>query len=64
MLFSWKGMYYIVKKLLNNGKIFLYSLYILSPIDILPEFLLGPVGLIDDLAVFGLLLKQITNILY
>lgn len=37
--------------------------YILSPIDLLPEFLLGPIGLIDDLLVvataFSRLLKSV-----
>jgi uncharacterized membrane protein YkvA (DUF1232 family) len=37
--------------------------YILSPIDLLPEFLLGPIGLVDDLLVvataFSRLLKSV-----
>ena len=47
----------------NNMKstiaILLAILYILSPIDIIPEFLFGPVGLIDDAAVLAYLMKLI-----
>lgn len=35
-------------------------LYFLSPIDFIPDFLLG-IGLIDDVFVIGLVLKQIHN---
>ena len=35
--------------------------YVLSPVDILPEILLGPVGLIDDLLVLGAALSRILN---
>ena len=35
----------------------IFLIYIISPIDFLPEILLGPIGLIDDLgAVFALLM--------
>lgn len=37
--------------------ILLAILYIISPIDIIPEFLFGPVGLIDDAAVLAYLMK-------
>ncbi len=33
--------------------------YILSPIDLLPEFLLGPIGLIDDLLVVATALSRL-----
>jgi uncharacterized membrane protein YkvA (DUF1232 family) len=35
--------------------------YVLSPIDLLPEFLFGPLGLVDDLVVLGLALSRILN---
>ncbi len=35
--------------------------YALSPVDLLPEFLLGPVGLIDDLIVVAATLSRIVN---
>ncbi len=31
------------------------ALYILSPLDLVPEIFLGPVGLIDDVSVLGVL---------
>ena len=37
--------------------ILLAILYIISPIDIIPEFLFGPVGLIDDAAALAYLMK-------
>ncbi len=33
--------------------------YILSPVDLLPEFLLGPIGLIDDLLVVATALSRL-----
>ena len=35
--------------------------YVLSPIDLLPEALLGPVGLLDDLLVVGAALSRLLN---
>lgn len=35
--------------------------YVLSPIDLLPEALLGPVGLLDDLFVVGAALSRLLN---
>jgi uncharacterized membrane protein YkvA (DUF1232 family) len=33
--------------------------YVLSPLDILPEFLMGPVGLLDDLGVLAWAARQL-----
>ena len=33
--------------------------YLVSPVDIFPEVLLGPLGYLDDLGVFGLALKYV-----
>lgn len=35
--------------------------YILSPVDLLPEVLLGPVGLVDDLLVVAATLSRLVN---
>lgn len=43
-------------------KIFILILYVLSPVDVLPEAYLGPLGLIDDggalLALLGTLFSE------
>lgn len=41
----------LAKKGIKLIVLFLGAIYILSPIDFLPEALLGPVGLIDDVIV-------------
>ncbi len=38
--------------------------YLLSPIDLLPELLLGPFGLVDDLIVVGAALSRLINHLH
>jgi uncharacterized membrane protein YkvA (DUF1232 family) len=35
--------------------------YVLSPLDLLPEFLLGPIGLLDDLVVVAATLSRLLN---
>jgi uncharacterized membrane protein YkvA (DUF1232 family) len=35
--------------------------YLLSPVDLLPSLLLGPIGLVDDLLVVGTALSHILN---
>ena len=35
--------------------------YLVSPIDLLPTFLLGPIGLVDDLIVVGAVLSRMLN---
>ncbi len=35
--------------------------YALSPIDLLPELLIGPIGLLDDLVVVGAALSRVIN---
>ena len=35
--------------------------YVLSPIDLLPEFLLGPIGLVDDVLVVTAALSHLLN---
>lgn len=40
-------------------KIAIILIYMFSPIDILPEAILGPLGLVDDAAALLLLIKTI-----
>ncbi|MGH1362844.1 MAG: YkvA family protein [Calditrichia bacterium] len=40
------------------GILILTILYLVSPIDLLPEALLGPLGFIDDAALFAYLIKR------
>jgi uncharacterized membrane protein YkvA (DUF1232 family) len=35
--------------------------YVLSPIDLLPEIILGPIGLVDDLLVVSIALSRLMN---
>lgn len=35
--------------------------YVLSPIDLLPEFLIGPVGLLDDVFMLALTVSRLVN---
>lgn len=42
----------------KNWLLILSFIYILSPIDILPEFILGPLGIIDDGLLVGVLLLR------
>ena len=35
--------------------------YVLSPVDLIPEFLLGPIGLVDDLLVVTATLSRLVN---
>jgi uncharacterized membrane protein YkvA (DUF1232 family) len=35
--------------------------YVLSPLDLMPEFLFGPVGLLDDLVVISATLSRLVN---
>jgi len=54
---------YLMKKFIKRNWILILSLiYILSPIDILPEFLLGPLGILDDVTlVIFLLIKAMAD---
>jgi uncharacterized membrane protein YkvA (DUF1232 family) len=35
--------------------------YVLSPLDLLPELVLGPIGLVDDVLVVGVALSRLLN---
>jgi len=39
----------MVKKIVRWGIVFVCLIYIISPIDLLPESVLGPFGFIDDI---------------
>jgi uncharacterized membrane protein YkvA (DUF1232 family) len=38
--------------------------YVISPIDLMPEILLGPIGLIDDLLIVGAALSQLLKVVH
>jgi uncharacterized membrane protein YkvA (DUF1232 family) len=38
--------------------------YVLSPIDLLPEALLGPIGLVDDLLIVGAALSRLLSVVH
>ena len=40
------------------------AVYIVMPLDVVPEGRLGPVGAIDDLALFGVTIQQVRNLLH
>lgn len=42
-------------------KIAIILIYMFSPVDILPEAILGPLGLVDDAAALMLLIKTILD---
>jgi uncharacterized membrane protein YkvA (DUF1232 family) len=44
---------------LHRFLILLALLYLISPADLLPEYILGPLGLVDDVAAIGILIKFI-----
>ena len=63
VLFTSSGLQY----LLGDSRlkyVILYAIYTFSPIDILPEAILGPIGLLDDGMVVAGMLRQISSILY
>jgi uncharacterized membrane protein YkvA (DUF1232 family) len=47
--------------LLHKAQVVAAIAYFLSPIDLLPEALLGPVGLIDDIALSAYVLRRMIN---
>jgi len=49
------------KFLKQNWLLILSLLYIISPIDFIPEFFLGPIGIIDD---GGLILVMLIKAIY
>ena len=62
MLLSQDGIRY----LLTNSRvkiILLMVIYTLSPFDILPEMILGPLGLADDSLVLMGMLRQVSGLL-
>lgn len=51
----------MISAAINSHYLMLLSLYVISPIDIIPEFLFGLIGFIDDLFVFAAILITIAN---
>jgi uncharacterized membrane protein YkvA (DUF1232 family) len=44
--------------------VILFALYAFSPVDLLPEAVLGPIGLLDDGIVVAGMIRQVSSILY
>ncbi len=59
-----EGIIFIFRKLILSHWILVGLLYLISPIDLIPECIFGIVGLIDDLIVLGIMLLFISNIFY
>ncbi len=59
----------LVLRLLRDGRVrpgdkaiaVLGIAYVLSPIDVLPEFLFGPIGLLDDALILALTVSRLVN---
>ena len=45
----------------SKGIALLGIAYVISPIDLLPEILLGPLGFVDDLLIIGTVLSRMMN---
>lgn len=59
-----RNLWFVVCAMLRSGRLITAILYILSPFDLLPEAILGPIGLIDDAAMVGFVILTIANISY
>ena len=46
----------MIKFIKSNWLLVLSLIYIISPIDFIPEFLIGPLGLVDDLGLIIIML--------
>ena len=62
MLFSVEGLKYILESP-RIKNILMLLIYTLSPIDLMPEMLLGPLGLADDTFASLEMLRQFSNLL-
>jgi uncharacterized membrane protein YkvA (DUF1232 family) len=56
----WKGNYREVPKW-AIGAIVASLVYVVSPLDFIPEIALGPLGVVDDVFVLGLAMKLIND---
>ena len=61
MLFSVEGLKYILESP-RIKNILMLLIYTLSPIDLMPEMLLGPLGLADDTFASLEMLRQFSNL--
>ena len=63
ILFSSSGLNYILRDS-RLKYLVLFAIYTFSPFDLIPEVILGPLGLLDDgIAVAGII-RQVSSILY
>ncbi len=71
---TWAGFIYLITKFLYSKRNLFFMLYIISPIDLIPEvhkiqlfilkLIFGPLGLIDDASVGFSLLVTLANTVY
>jgi len=50
--------------MISSDRLIAAMIYILSPFDLLPEAILGPIGFVDDVVVVGFVILTIANISY
>ena len=63
MLFTINGLNYVLGD--NRLKyLVLLAIYTVCPFDLMPEAILGPLGLIDDGVVVAGMIRQMSSILY
>ena len=63
MLFTVNGLNYI----LGDDRLkylILLAIYLFSPFDLLPEAIIGPIGLLDDSFAVAGMIRQVSAILY
>ena len=59
-----EGIAYILGHVCSSHYFVVGILYIISPLDLLPECIFGIFGLLDDLVVMGILFVLLTNFYY
>lgn len=59
-----EGFRFLLFELSHNVILISLVLYILSPLDIIPEAIFGIIGLLDDLIVFGVLIYILIELYY
>jgi len=59
---TFRNFWFVFKNMISSGRLIAAVIYILSPFDLLPEAILGPIGLIDDAGALGYVLLTIANI--
>jgi uncharacterized membrane protein YkvA (DUF1232 family) len=63
LLFSQNGLNYLLGDA-HLKYLIMLAIYTFSPFDLLPEAILGPIGLIDDGVAVASMIRQVSSILY